>query len=393
VRFETMTATMQQRPTTATGRLVISNGAIAAMAATFALMGVLAAAYGPLLEHLTHRFAISLPVAGASLSVHFAGALLGVLVSMRAMEKVSGRATVSAGSGCLGVGCAVVALAPTWPAFLVGVFLIGLGWGTLVIGLNQLVAHSEGPRRSALLNALNGAYSAGAVASPLLVATLAQAHMSLLYAGAVVIAVALIPAAAGISGRLPIAGGTSIARPALLIGIFVCAFALYVGTESGTGGWMTSHLESLQVRSQTAAVLTSGFWLALAAGRLLVTLVPARVPEAAIVLTGSGAAAVFLLAAWIGIATPLAYVLTGLALAPIFPTGIVWLARLRPGDSRATSWLFPAAMAGGVAGPGAIGIVVANYGVGWAPLALALVAAGCMSAFLLASRTVQAAAA
>jgi FHS family glucose/mannose:H+ symporter-like MFS transporter len=356
------------------------------MAATFALMGTLGAAYGPLLEHLTRRFAISLPVAGASLSVHFAGALLGVLVSMRAMEKVSGRLTVSTGSGCLGLGCAVVALAPTWPAFLAGVFVIGIGWGVLVIGLNQLVAHSEGPRRSALLNALNGAYSAGAVASPLLIASLAREHMALLYAGAAVIAVALIPAAAGISGRLPIAAGTAVRRPALLIAIFVCGFALYVGTESGTGGWMTSHLESIGVRSATAATLTSGFWLALAAGRLLFTLVPARVPEPAIVLAGSAAASVFLLGAWIGIAPPLAYVLTGFALAPIFPTGIVWLAKLRPGDARATSFLFPAAMAGGIAGPGAIGLVVAQVGVGLAPLALAAVAAGCLSAFFIASR-------
>ena len=95
--------------------------------------------------------------------------------------------------------------------------------------------------------------------------------------------------------------------------------------------------------------------------------------------------------AWIGIAAPVAYVLTGLALAPIFPTGIVWLAKLRPADSRATSWLFPAAMAGGIAGPGAIGLVVADFGVGWAPLVLALLAAGCLSGFSLAGRAASAA--
>jgi MFS transporter, FHS family, glucose/mannose:H+ symporter len=361
------------------------------MAATFALMGTLGAAYGPLLEHLAHRFAISLPLAGASLSVHFTGALLGVLVSMRAMEKISGRRSVTAGTACLALGCAGVALAPSWPAFLAGVFVIGIGWGSLVIGLNQLVAHSEGRRRSALLNALNGAYSAGAVASPILIASYGQAHLALLYAGAAAIAVALIPAAAGIAGRLPVGGGPA-SRPGLLIGIFVCAFALYVGIEAGTGGWMTSHLESVGVQSGAAAALTSVFWLALAVGRLLITLVPASVPEAAIVLTGSGVATVTLLAAWLGIAPPWAYILTGLALAPIFPTGIVWLARLRPGDARATSWLFPAATAGGAVGPGAIGLAIAEFGIGSAPLVLALVAAGCFSAFWLASRPALAAA-
>jgi len=82
-----------------------------------------------------------------------------------------------------------------------------------------------------------------------------------------------------------------------------------------------------------------------------------------------------------------AYLVTGLALAPIFPTGIVWLARLRPGDSRATSWLFPAASIGGVLGPGVIGIVIAEFGVRWAPVVLAAVAVLMTAAFLGARRS------
>ena len=78
--------------------------------------------------------------------------------------------------------------------------------------------------------------------------------------------------------------------------------------------------------------------------------------------------------------------MTGLALAPIFPTGIVWLAKLRPGDSRATSWLFPAASIGGIAGPGAIGIVIAQAGVSWAPAVLAVVAIGMSITFFVAAR-------
>jgi len=359
------------------------------MAATFALMGMLGAAYGPLLEHLARRFAISLPVAGTSLSVHFTGAFIAVLVSMRAMDEVSGRTIVSAGTVCLGVGSAAVAVAPTWLSFLVGVFVIGAGWGVLVIGLNQLVAHSEGPRRSALLNALNGAYSTGAVASPLLVAAYAQTHLGLLYAGAAVVAVLLIPAARGISGALPDSGAAA-GRPGLLIGIFVCAFVLYVSVEAGTGGWMTSHLESIGVQSDRAAKLTSGFWLALAAGRLLVTLVPATVSESAIVMAGTAVATVSLLAAWGGILVPWAYIVTGLALAPVFPTGIAWLARLTPDDARATSWLFPAATAGGILGPGAIGLVVAPFGVAWAPLVLAIAAVGSLFAFWTARQSARA---
>ena len=80
---------------------------------------------------------------------------------------------------------------------------------------------------------------------------------------------------------------------------------------------------------------------------------------------------------------------TGLALAPIFPTGIVWLARLRPGDARATSWLFPAAMLGGALGPGAIGLLIIPLGVAIVPVMLVTLAAGTLIAFLAAARSAR----
>jgi FHS family glucose/mannose:H+ symporter-like MFS transporter len=349
-------------------------------------MGVVVAAYGPLLEHLTRRFGVSLPVAGATISVHFAGALIGVFVAMRAMEKLSSRVPVMVATGVVGAGAVAISVAPTWPTFVVAVFVLGLGFGMLVLGLNQIVAYSEGPRRAALLSVLNSAYSAGAVAGPILVAAFAAEHFSLLWLATAAVALALIPLAGGISGRLPVSTGRP-GRPELLVLIFVAAFVLYVGVENGIGGWMTSHLEFVGLRSKDAAAYTSGFWLALVTGRLLMTLVPSRVPEAAIVLAGSAVAALALFGASIGAVAPWAYLLAGLAMAPIFPTGIVWLAKLRPGDSRATSWLYPASSIGGIVGPGAIGLVIAGAGVGWAPAVLGIVAAGMLLAFGLANRT------
>jgi MFS transporter, FHS family, glucose/mannose:H+ symporter len=365
-------------------RVFLSRTALAGIAACFLLMGALAAAYGPLLEHLARRFDISLPVAGEVFSAHFAGALVGVFVAMWAMERASGRRTVWAALGCLGLGCAGVALASSWPAFLAGVFVIGIGFGGLDLGLNQLVAHSEGPRRSALLNALNGAYGFGAIAGPILISRLGEQHLALLYGGATVLAVALLPAAAGISGRLPVKPRKGAGRPGLLVGIFLVAYIFYVGTETGVGGWMTSHLESVGLQSLDAASLTSGFWLATALGRLLAALIPDRVPPSVVVITGSAIASVALLVALSGRAAPIAYVVTGFAIAPIFPTGIAWLAKLRPGDSRSTSWLFPASMVGGVVIPGAIGVAIAWLGIGSAPAILALAAIGTLAAFSLA---------
>src|SRR5438874_9099992 len=181
--------------------------ALAAIGATFLLMGMVVGGYGPLLEHLTRRFGVSLPVAGATISVHFAGSLPGVFIAMWSLEKLNARVTVMLATGIVGFGLAVIAVAFVWLIFLAGVFVVGLGFGALVLGLNQLVAYSEGRRRTALLNALNGAYSAGAVGGPILVATFAGEHFSPLYLVFAAVWLALIPAAIGITGRLPVSAG------------------------------------------------------------------------------------------------------------------------------------------------------------------------------------------
>jgi MFS transporter, FHS family, glucose/mannose:H+ symporter len=366
-------------------RIVLSTSALAAVAASFLLMGVLVAAYGPLLEHFARRFQISLPVAGEVFIAHFAGALIGVVVSIWAMERTAGRLPVWAALGCVGLGCAGVALAPSWAVLLTGAFVIGLGFGGLDLSLNQLVAHSEGRRRPALLNGLNGAYGFGAVAGPILISRLGHDHFSILYIGAALLAVVLVPISAGISGRLPVTPRKAGAPPGMLVGIFLVAYVFYVGTEIGVGGWMPSHLESVGIRSLDAATLTSGFWLATALGRLLAALIPERVPPSVVVITGSAIASVALLVALSGRAAPIAYIVTGFAIAPIFPTGIAWLAKLRPGDSRSTSWLFLAAMVGGVVIPGGIGLAIAQLGITWAPAVLSAAAITTLAAFSLAS--------
>ncbi|MFI4972618.1 MAG: MFS transporter, partial [Hyphomicrobiales bacterium] len=151
-------------------RVLLSTRSMASIGATFLLIGMVVSAYGPLLQILAHRFEVSLPIAGGVLSAHFAGALAGVIGSMRAMERLPNRRVVVAALGFVAAGCALVALAPAWPVMLAAVFVLGIGFGALDIGLNQIVAHSEGARRTAVLNMLNGAFGIGAVLGPILVA-------------------------------------------------------------------------------------------------------------------------------------------------------------------------------------------------------------------------------
>src|SRR5260370_31544000 len=132
-------------------------------------MGILASAYGPLLEHLSRSFGVSLSVAGGVLIAHYSGAVLGVLVGMRALRRLSSRTFVLAALTCLGLGCAGVAVAPAWAVFLAGGLVLGVGYGALAIRRHPPGAPNQGTRPTPAPHPLNGPVGLGAVAGPNLV--------------------------------------------------------------------------------------------------------------------------------------------------------------------------------------------------------------------------------
>jgi MFS transporter, FHS family, glucose/mannose:H+ symporter len=372
----------------ATAGTTLSPLAFAAACGTFLLIGALLAVYGPILGPLSRRFDVALPTAGLVVSAHFGGALVGAVAAMAVIERVPARLAMTASLGLLALGCAGVAAAPSWAVLLAAVFVVGVGFGGLDLGLNQLLTHSG--RSPARLNLLNAQFGIGAVAGPLLVAAAGEGSWRGLYAAAAVVAVVLALGLGGLSGRLgaPAAGDGRTRRSGWspLVAIFVVAFVLYVGAETGVGGWMPSHLEELGYGAAAAATLTSGFWCALAVGRLLVAPVAARAPARAIVLAAIAAASLMLLVAMVTPLAPVGYLLAGLAFAPVFPTGLVWLAGLVPGNPRSTSWVLVAALVGGVLFPPVVGAVIERSGATRAPAVLAVVAAGSLAAFLAAAR-------
>lgn len=138
---------------------------------------------------------------------------------------------------------------------------------------------------------------------------------------------ALVPLALGLtepprpepaSGRLTAAWGRMVA--------FVLLFFLYVAVEVGVGSWETEHLAPAfgPVR---AAAFTSLFWAALTVGRP----VSAWLQPRHLMLGAVGLSLVALALAQSLALAPYAYALVGFALAPVFPTGLVWLKEVFPG--------------------------------------------------------------
>jgi MFS transporter, FHS family, glucose/mannose:H+ symporter len=173
-------------------------------------------------------------------------------------------------------------------------------------------------------------------------------------------------------------------RTGLIVTAFVAIYVLYVAIESGVGGWEPTHLEAVGYSASVAATSTSGFWLALTIGRFAAVPVTLRWPGPAIVTLCCLGMAVFLLLAAIPAAAPWAYAGLGLCCAPIWATGLPWLARAAPKVAAASAYVMAFSMVGGIVFPPLLGRAIEIAGVRSVPLILCTLAVACtaLSAWL-----------
>src|SRR5829696_8843552 len=300
-------------------------------------------------------------------------------------RRLASRTWLATGTGLLAAGAAAIAFAPAWPVVLAGAAGLGVGFGVIVVEINVLLAEGFGERAAAMLNLLGATFGAGAVAGPLILAATSGYRVpfcvgALLAAGALALARDLPPTAPPPDVARP---RTS---PALVAG-FVAVVALYVGTESGIGGFEATSLLAGGTGAAAAAGWTAGYWAALTTGRLLAIPLALRVAPAVLAAGSLVAAAGGLALAHVPGVAPVAYTLTGLALGPVFPTVLAWLAVVvAPGSRTSTAMVFSAGQLGGIVLPVVIGRLVDASSPAVIPSAMLGVALCCLGAVLLLRR-------
>jgi MFS transporter, FHS family, glucose/mannose:H+ symporter len=348
-----------------------------------AAVGFLLSLYGPSIPELRATYGVGGGTAALVLSLHFAGAITGI--GWWGLERrLAPRTWLLAAAVLVAGGAVGIAFAPGWPVVLAAAFGLGVGFGVVVVEINVLFAEAFGERTTAMLNLLGACFGGGAILGPLAVAASGGYRLPFCVgAGATAVALALaddLPRTA----RPPVPRGD---RPpfGLVVG-FVALCALYIGVESGIGGWETTSLRAGGVGQAAAASWTAGYWAAITTGRLLAIPLALRVP-APMLAVGS----VLLATAGLGLAhvpalAPVAYTLTGLALGPVFPTALAWLAQAAPGARGATAMVFAAANVGGVVLPVVIGRLVDLSSPAVIPTTLLVVIVACLGATLLLRR-------
>ena len=354
----------------------------------FILTGLALSVLGPALSQLRERTGSDI----GDIGVLFVGQSLGFIVASfitgRAYDRFAAHRVFAGALATLAVGLALVPSFDSLLALFAVFIVIGAGASGTDVGANTLLIWRMGAGVGRSMNVLHFCFGIGALTAPLLVHTsltisMRAAALACLGLG---LWAAKLPSPVAPSDRLDehTAGGHG-----FLI-IPASFFLLYVGVEIGFAGWIHTYGQQIEFSDLAATWLTTVYWVAFTAGRLLASLVgqhfrPKMILTAACSLTM--VAALVLVAGggrswavWTGAA------LMGVATAPQFPVMFTYLERRISITGRATSWFVGAAGIGGLAFPWLIGRWFDASGAATLPWSMLLLGGATFTAFGLSNR-------
>lgn len=365
---------------------LFGRGAIAAACAGFVLFGALSAFFGPAIPALRNRFGLAPAGAGLALSMFYVGAVTGVLVAGALQPRTRNNRLLIAAFHVTAAGALGIALSANWSFALGACLLCGLGAGAIDCGLNYLFAVGFGKRSPVMLGILNAHYGLGAVAGPLVISFAGARRYPEAFAAAALLLVGAsvflrsIPSTR--STPKPPASVDGPARGTTLLPLVTAFFALnalQVCVKAGVGAWEPTYLQVELDRSAAyAANATSGFWLMLTLGRLLVAPMTARWSAPAIVTVGCIGSTACLTLAPIHPLAPFAFAGAGLFNAAVFPVALPWLIRAAPEIRWAGTGAVLATNLGGVAAGPLAGLGIEHFGDNCVPWLLAAFSASCV---------------
>jgi FHS family Na+ dependent glucose MFS transporter 1 len=271
-------------------------------------------------------------------------------------------------AGVLVAMAAMMVLIPLVPLLwlLAGVLaLLGLAEGALDVGGNTLLVWVYRDKVAPFMNALHFFFGVGAFISPIIVAQAIQASGDIVL-GYWALALLMLPAFLWLI-RLPSPQRQVVAETHrsgranwALLTLLVLSFYVYVGAELSFGNWLSTYAVKLGLADVAiGAYLTSAFWGAFTAGRLVSIPLATRFPEHTVLLVdllGCLAFVALILifphsatALWIGACG------AGFAMASIFPTMISFAERHMTITGQVTSLFLAGSSLGSMTLPWLIG--------------------------------------
>jgi MFS transporter, FHS family, glucose/mannose:H+ symporter len=342
---------------------------------SFLLIGVLNTFLGPVLPVLSSRWQLNDSQAGSLFFAQFTGSLIGSATSGWLIRRLSMAPLLVAGYGILAASVAFLGISE-WIGGIFAIFAIGIGLGFTIPTTNLMIAESNPDRSAGALNLLNLVWGIGALLCPPLISFFSRhgQFSGLLFGLALLLMITSLGFARGLS--IPSrndphteSGDASAKRSwispyALLTGLLIF---IYVGIETSVGGWLASYTQRLGSSAQRFwAITPSLFWTGLLLGRALAPAALRIISDRGLVLASLIAAvcglSLILMSRELGALSAGAFI-TGLGLAPVFPTTFAIFTRHFGAFARNMAGvLFMLAALGAAVVPWIVGVTSKHYG-------------------------------
>lgn len=348
------------------------SGIAVAVYGGFVLTGVVTTLLGPVLPVLSSQWALTDVQAGRLFTAQFVGSLLGVSFSSLLVPRRGYRMTLGMGYLLMALGIGGLGLGIK-DVGLFAVFGYGIGQGFAIPASNLLVSDWNPRRRSAALNLLNFAWSAGAVVCPFYIAMADRSgHIWRWLLGLAVI-LGVVAVFTRLSPSPPRSAEDRLsstenqkAWPKAFSFALGLLFFFYVGTETALGGWVATYAKRMDaVDAHMWQFTPSLFWGFLLLGRATAPFFLRWLPEKKLVildvLVATSGVVILLLAhsvIWVSIASGI----TGFGLSSVFPITVALLSFFGPQASRAAGPMFALSSLGGAVLPWLVGVASVHLG-------------------------------
>ncbi len=337
-------------------RAITLNGFI-----SFMLIATLVAMFGPSFPSLQSHFGVNETEVGFSLTAHFIGTFIGT-VSAALLGKFALRSRLLFCSSMFVLGSFIIALAPTWFIFLAGTVFRGVAAGLYFSDINALFATGFGKRSAAMLGLVNAAYGAGSFLGPVLVGFFSEDYRTPFMLGSflsfIMLGLALISPNVEATHQTQ---AKNFVAPYGLVALFMLMLFCSGSIENGLGAWMTTHFVDQGLSLRVAANYTGMYWAAETIGRVLMTPLALRWSPFQLLVVGFALEALLLVLAQISGFTVSAYVLAGFSVAPLFTSGLAWMARAMPGFSMATTFGLAGSLLGAASTSPVLGQLIERF--------------------------------
>jgi fucose permease len=344
--------------------LKLNNLSISSGIAIFAIMGGFTSSYGVMVPFFREKFGLSLGQSGIIFFIHGLTALVGVALGTFTVSKFKASLVGGLGVPVMGFGALLIGYASNWNITLLGVGIVGVGFGACDATISQFLSRGGSAKAVRLVNILNAGFAIGAVIGPILIAwSVPDDFNLLLLIWAFVFFIIGYLFISNTKGYLK--RDHSKVKPdghRFVFSMLLSGICFYVGVEVGATGWIPTYMIDKNYSAQIGASALAIFFLSLAAGRIVILPLVKKFSPTEIVITSC--VLIIISISFIGFTnfSLIGFAIMGFVCGPVFPTAMVWAVRINPGDPRTAGFMMFAAILGATISPSLMGLIMDSTG-------------------------------